>query len=124
MSTSPPPHTEAGSDTQNADLDEQRRTSKSNGSGSGLIATGLNMRPYEELTPIYVFKNLVVKPVRYIYTHTLKHPPWLVFHAFGRGWKPQENAVNTPQKHLALWKYGKHEFMQQTYFTAAIFDEM
>lgn len=77
MCTSPPPHTEAGSDTQNADLDEQRRTNKSN--GSGLIATGLNMRPYEELAPIYVFKNLVVKPVRYIYT--LKHPPWLVFQA-------------------------------------------
>lgn len=71
MSTSPPPpHAEAGSDTQNTDLDEQHRTSKSNSSGSGLTAAGLNMRPYEELTPIYVFKNLVVKPVRDIYIHT------------------------------------------------------
>lgn len=57
---------EAGSDTVNADLDEQHRLKNSNNNSSGgdLIATGLNMPSYEELPPIYVIKNLVVKPVR------------------------------------------------------------
>lgn len=57
----------------NTDLDEQRSLKNSNnnssGGGGGLIATGLNMPSYEELPPIYVIKNLVVKPVRYICTH-------------------------------------------------------
>lgn len=69
----PPPSlsSEAGSDTVNADLDEQHRlkNSNNNSSGGGLMATGLNMPSYEELPPIYVIKNLVVKPVRYICTH-------------------------------------------------------
>lgn len=62
---------ETGSDTVNADLDEQQslRNSNNNSSSGGLIATGLNMPSYEELPPIYVIKNLVVKPVRYICTH-------------------------------------------------------
>lgn len=34
-----------------------------------VIATGCNMAPYEEFTPIYIIKNLVVKPVRYADIH-------------------------------------------------------
>lgn len=34
-----------------------------------VIVTGCNMAPYEEFTPIYVIKNLVVKPVRYTHIH-------------------------------------------------------
>lgn len=72
---------ETGSDTVNADLDEQQslRNSNNNSSSGGLIGTGLNMPSYEELPPIYVIKNLVVKPVRCICTHI----SWLVFQTFG-----------------------------------------
>lgn len=75
-SPSPP---EAGSDSVHTDLDDQhssvseprRESSKSsNNSSNSVNAAGRKMPPYEELTPIYVIKNLVVKPVRYSVTHT------------------------------------------------------
>lgn len=85
----PPPPTlgspspsEAGSDTVHTDLDDQHSSvskphresrKNSNNSNSSLIAAGHSMPPYEELTPIYVIKNLVVKPVRYtVITYTLR----------------------------------------------------
>lgn len=70
---------EAGSDTVHTDLDDQRssvsephresRKSSNNNNNSRVNAAGHNMPPYEELTPIYVIKNLVVKPVRYVQLH-------------------------------------------------------
>ncbi|XP_041808592.1 CLOCK-interacting pacemaker-like isoform X2 [Chelmon rostratus] len=66
-------YSEAGSDSVHTDLDDQhssvseprRESSKSsNNSSNSVNAAGRKMPPYEELTPIYVIKNLVVKPSR------------------------------------------------------------
>lgn len=73
-----PSPSEAGSDSVHTDVDDQRssvsephrESSKSlNNNTNSVNAAGHNMPPYEELTPIYVIKNLVVKPVRYSVTH-------------------------------------------------------
>lgn len=71
---------EAGSDSVHTDVDDQRSSvSEPQLEGSKITnntsanAAGPSMTPYEELTPIYVIKNLVVKPVRYTLTHTVCH---------------------------------------------------
>lgn len=71
-----PPFSEAGSDSVHTDVDDQRssvsepqRESSKSSHNNSVNATSHNMLPYEELTPIYIIKNLVVKPVRYSVTH-------------------------------------------------------
>ncbi|XP_070838986.1 CLOCK-interacting pacemaker-like [Chaetodon trifascialis] len=87
-------YSEAGSESVHTDLEDQhssvskphRKSSKSsNNSNNSVNATGHNMPPYEELTPIYVIKNLVVKPSR---PEQLLHGPM----AWGRGWHSLTNA--------------------------------
>lgn len=62
---------EAGSDSVHNDVDDQRSSvsephrESSKSSNNRVNTAGHNMAPYEERTPIYVIKNLVVKPVRY-----------------------------------------------------------
>lgn len=71
-----PPPSETGSDSVHTDVDDQRSSvsephrQNSKSSNNSVNAAGGNMPPYKELTPIYVIKNLVVKPVRYSVTHT------------------------------------------------------
>uniref|UniRef100_A0A667WXF9 Uncharacterized protein n=1 Tax=Myripristis murdjan TaxID=586833 RepID=A0A667WXF9_9TELE len=80
-------YSEAGSDTVQTDVDDQRssvsephrQSSKSSDIRGGHNAGGRNMPPYEELTPIYVIENLVVKPSR---PEQLLHGPL----AWGGGW--------------------------------------
>ncbi|KAI3373075.1 hypothetical protein L3Q82_006345 [Scortum barcoo] len=81
-------YSEAGSDSVHTDVDDQRSSvsephrdsnKSSNNSIDSLNAAGHNMPPYEELTPIYVIKNLVVKPSRP--EHLLQGPL-----AWGGGW--------------------------------------
>ncbi|XP_008278301.1 flocculation protein FLO11-like [Stegastes partitus] len=77
-------YSEAGSDSVHTDVDDQRSSvsephrerSKTSNNNSG---AGNNITTYEELTPIYVFKNLVVKPSR---PEQLLHGPL----AWGGGW--------------------------------------
>lgn len=85
-------YSETGSDTVNADLDEQQslRNSNNNSSSGGLIATGLNTPSYEELPPIYVIKNLVVKPSR---SEQLLHSSL----AWGGSWHSLTNAKSPTQ---------------------------
>lgn len=71
-----PSFSEAGSDSVHTDVDDQRssvsepqRESSKSSNNNSVNAAGHSMPPYEELTPIYVIKNLVVKPVRYSVTH-------------------------------------------------------
>lgn len=67
-----PSLSEAGSDSVHTDVDDQRssvsephRESSKSSNNNSANAAGHNMPPYEELTPIYIIKNLVVKPVSY-----------------------------------------------------------
>lgn len=69
---------ETGSESVHTDLnDEHNGVSTAprekregfNNDNNIMIATGCNMAPYEEFTPIYIIKNLVVKPVRYTDIH-------------------------------------------------------
>lgn len=69
---------ETGSESVHTDLnDEHNGVSTAprekrggfNNDNNIVIATGCNMAPYEEFTPIYIIKNLVVKPVRYTDIH-------------------------------------------------------
>lgn len=78
------PFSEAGSDSVHTDVDDQRSSvsephmesnKSSNNNINSVNSAGHNMPPYEEPTPIYVIKNLVVKPVRYSVTHN-----FLLFH--------------------------------------------
>ncbi|KAM3868976.1 CLOCK-interacting pacemaker [Diretmus argenteus] len=57
-------YSEAGSDSLQTDVDDQRSSVSEPHWESSLNATGHSMSPYEELTPIYVINNLVVKPSR------------------------------------------------------------
>ncbi|CAK6977055.1 CLOCK-interacting pacemaker-like [Scomber scombrus] len=63
-------YSEAGSDSVHTDVDDQRSSvsephrESSKNSNNSVNAAGHNMPPYGELTPIYVIKNLVVKPSR------------------------------------------------------------
>lgn len=65
-------YSEAGSESVHTDLDDQRssvsephrESSKSSNNKTSVNAAGHNMPLYEELTPIYVIKNLVVKQSR------------------------------------------------------------
>ncbi|KAM9348043.1 uncharacterized protein ABDE67_010111 [Symphorus nematophorus] len=78
-------YSEAGSDFVHTDVDDQRSSvsephrESSKSSNNSANAAGCNMPPYEELTPIYVIKNLVVKPSR---PEQLLHGPL----AWGGGW--------------------------------------
>jgi len=80
-------YSEAGSDSVHTDVDDQRssvsephrESSKSSNNNNSVNAAGRNMPPYEELTPIYVIKNLVVKPSR---PEQLLHGPL----AWSGGW--------------------------------------
>lgn len=73
---------EAGSDSVHTDADDQRSSvsephressKSSNNNNNNVNTTGHNMLSYEELPPIYIIKNLVVKPVRYSVTHINLH---------------------------------------------------
>ncbi|XP_049448465.1 CLOCK-interacting pacemaker-like [Epinephelus fuscoguttatus] len=86
-------YSEAASDSVHTDVDDQRssvsephRKSSRSSSNNSVNAAGCNMAPYEELTPIYVIKNLVVKPSR---PEQLLHGPSL---AWGGGWHSLTNA--------------------------------
>uniref|UniRef100_A0A8D3EEW5 CLOCK-interacting pacemaker-like n=1 Tax=Scophthalmus maximus TaxID=52904 RepID=A0A8D3EEW5_SCOMX len=63
-------YSETGSDSVHTDVDDQRSSvsephrQNSKSSNNSVNAAGGNMPPYKELTPIYVIKNLVVKPSR------------------------------------------------------------
>lgn len=65
-------YSEAGSESVHTDLDDQRssvsephrESSKSSNNRKSVNAAGHNMPPYEDLAPIYVIKNLVVKQSR------------------------------------------------------------
>ncbi|XP_022618392.1 CLOCK-interacting pacemaker-like [Seriola dumerili] len=74
------------SDDQRSSVSEtHRESSKSLNNNNSVNSAGHNMPPYEELTPIYVIKNLVVKPSR----------PEELLHghlAWGRGWHTLSNA--------------------------------
>ncbi|XP_040908181.1 CLOCK-interacting pacemaker-like [Toxotes jaculatrix] len=81
-------YSEAGSDFVHTDVEDQRSSvsephressKSSNSSNNSINAAGHSMPPYEELTPIYVIKNLVVKPSR---SEQLLHGPL----AWGGGW--------------------------------------
>lgn len=65
---------ETGSESVHTDLNDEHNGVRAaprekregfNNDNNVAIATGRNMAPYEEFTPIYIIKNLVVKPVRY-----------------------------------------------------------
>lgn len=63
----------------NDELKGIRAAARENREGFGtdnniVIAAGCNMAPYEDFTPIYIIKNLVVKPVRC----TVLHCPVLI----------------------------------------------
>lgn len=82
-------YSEAASDSVHTDVDDQRssvsephRKSSRSSDNNSVNAAGHNMAPYEELTPIYVIKNLVVKPVRYSvsYSNLLFWPATLLHH--------------------------------------------
>lgn len=68
---------ETGSESVHTDLNDEHkgiRTAAREGFGTDnniVIATGCNMAPYEDFTPIYIIKNLVVKPVRCTVLHCL-----------------------------------------------------
>ncbi|XP_072302892.1 uncharacterized protein [Eucyclogobius newberryi] len=79
---------EAGSDSVNTDVDDQRssasepqrqRTSISNNGSNYVNAATYNVPPYKELTPVYVIKNVMVKPTR---PEPLPHNPL----TWGRAW--------------------------------------
>ncbi|KAK7904286.1 hypothetical protein WMY93_016893 [Mugilogobius chulae] len=81
-------YSEAGSDFVNTDVDDQRSsasepqrqsTSTNNNSSNNVNAATHNMPPYKELTPVYVIKNVMVKPPR---TDQLLHSPL----AWGGAW--------------------------------------
>ncbi|KAM4620545.1 CLOCK-interacting pacemaker-like isoform 2-T2 [Polymixia lowei] len=79
-------YSESGSDLVLNDLDDQRssvsqphRKSSKCRDNNRLNATGHSMPPYEELSPIYVIKNLVVKPSK---PEHLLHSPL----GWGGGW--------------------------------------
>ncbi|XP_042355791.1 CLOCK-interacting pacemaker-like [Plectropomus leopardus] len=85
-------YSEAGSDTVHTDVDDQRssvsephRQSSKSSKNNSVNAVGHEMPPYEELTPIYVIKNLVVKPST---PEQLLHSPL----AWGGGWHSLTNA--------------------------------
>ncbi|XP_051257541.1 CLOCK-interacting pacemaker [Dicentrarchus labrax] len=85
-------YSEAGSDSVHIDLDDQRssvsepqrESSKIPSNNNSANAAGHNMPPYEELTPIYIIKNLVVKPSR---PEQLLHGSM----AWGGGWHSLTN---------------------------------
>lgn len=70
---------ETGSESVHTDLNDEhkgiRTAARGNRGGfkcdssNVVIATGCNMAPYEDFTPIYIIKNLVVKPVRCAVSH-------------------------------------------------------
>lgn len=69
---------ETGSESVHTDLNDEhkgiRTAARDNREGfkcdnNVVIATGCNMAPYEDFTPIYIIKNLVVKPVRCTVLH-------------------------------------------------------
>lgn len=69
---------ETGSESVHTDLNDEhkgiRTAARDNREGfkcdnNVVIATGCNMAPYEDFTPIYIIKNLVVKPVRCTVSH-------------------------------------------------------
>ncbi|XP_071780972.2 CLOCK-interacting pacemaker-like [Centroberyx gerrardi] len=75
-------YSEAGSDSVQTDVDDQRSSvsARHRESSKGCNNNNAhNMAPYEELTPIYVIENLVVKPSR---PEQLLHSPL----AWGGGW--------------------------------------
>ncbi|XP_031173873.1 CLOCK-interacting pacemaker-like isoform X1 [Sander lucioperca] len=86
-------YSEAGSDSVQTDVDDQRssvskphrESSKSLNNNTSVNTAAHNMPPYEELTPCYVIKNLVVKPSR---PEELLHGPL----AWGGGWHSLTNA--------------------------------
>lgn len=78
---------EAGSESVHTDLNDEhkgiRAAARDNREGfkcdnNVVIATGCNMAPYEDFTPIYIIKNLVVKPVRCTVSHC-RGPPFCIF---------------------------------------------
>ncbi|XP_044078794.1 CLOCK-interacting pacemaker-like [Siniperca chuatsi] len=85
-------YSETGSDSVHTDVDDQRSSvsephweSIKSSNNNSVNAAGHNMPPYEELTSIYVIKNLVVKPSR---PEQLLHGPL----AWGGGWHTLTNA--------------------------------
>lgn len=84
-------YSEAGSDSVHTDVDDQRSsvsepqrqsngsTNNSSSNGSSVSAATHSMPPYKELTPVYVIKNVMVKPSR---PDQLLHSPL----AWGGGW--------------------------------------
>ncbi|XP_040005981.1 CLOCK-interacting pacemaker-like [Xiphias gladius] len=82
-------YSEAGSDSVHTDVDDQRSSKSSKSSKSSnnnsVNPAGHNMPPYEALTPIYVIKDLVVKPSR---PEQLLHGPL----AWGGGWQSLTSA--------------------------------
>ncbi|KAG7516778.1 hypothetical protein JOB18_040434 [Solea senegalensis] len=99
-------YSEAGSDFVHTDVDDQRSSvsephrqsskscSSSNNNNNSANAAGHNMPAYEELTPIYIIKNLVVKPSR---PEPLLHGPL----AWGGGWHGLTGA-KTPTQLLLI----------------------
>lgn len=74
-------YSEAGSDTVQTDVDDQRSSVSEphRASTSSSNNTAHNMPPYKEMTPVYVIKNVMVKPSR---QEQLLHSPL----AWGGAW--------------------------------------
>ncbi|CAB1333224.1 unnamed protein product [Coregonus sp. 'balchen'] len=103
-------YSEAGSDSVQIDLDDQRSSvsepHRAHRSSSSLphrahrssSSLGHNMPPFEEQNPIYVIKNLVVKPSG---PEELLHRPL----AWGGGWDSL-SGFKAPTQHLLIQKPG------------------
>uniref|UniRef100_A0A8C6TMF1 Si:ch211-132b12.7 n=1 Tax=Neogobius melanostomus TaxID=47308 RepID=A0A8C6TMF1_9GOBI len=79
-------YSEAGSDSLHADVDDQRssvsephRQSTKSSSSNNVYSATNSMPPNKEMTPVYVIKNMMVKPSR---TEQLMHSPL----AWGGAW--------------------------------------
>lgn len=67
-------HTDSNDEPNGVSTTPREKRDGVNNGNNVVIATGCNISPYEEFTPIYVIKNLVVKPVRYADVHL----SWLI----------------------------------------------
>ncbi|XP_029704010.1 CLOCK-interacting pacemaker isoform X2 [Takifugu rubripes] len=96
-------YSETGSESVHTDLNDEhkgiRTAARDNREGfkcdnNVVIATGCNMAPYEDFTPIYIIKNLVVKPSQ---SEQLLHGSL----AWGGGWQGLDNP-KTPTQYLLI----------------------
>lgn len=62
-------HTDSNDEHNGMSTTPREKREGFNNDNNVVIATGCNISPYEEFTPIYIIKNLVVKPVRYTDMH-------------------------------------------------------